>query len=99
MLRADGEVTKRVADAAQLSRGASRPFRGVLHDANGGVVHNDDWRESDEMGILATGLPPPDNREAAIVQTLAPGNYTAILSGKGNTTGVGLIEIYNLEPN
>jgi putative Ig domain-containing protein/matrixin len=70
-----------------------------LHDANGGVVHNDDWRESDEMGILATGLPPSDDREAAIVQTLAPGNYTSILSGKGNTTGVGLIEIYNLEPN
>lgn len=70
-----------------------------LHDANGGVVHNDDWRESDELGIRATGLPPPDDREAAIVQTLAPGHYTAILSGKGDATGVGLIEIYNLDPN
>jgi len=70
-----------------------------LHDANGGVIYNDNWRDSDEQAVQATGLPPPDDREAAIVRTLAPGNYTAILSGKDNATGVGLIEIYNLEPN
>ncbi|MEY2506037.1 MAG: hypothetical protein QOH01_366 [Verrucomicrobiota bacterium] len=68
-----------------------------LHDANGGVIRNDDWRDSDGPAIIATGLAPANNKEAAIVQTLIPGNYTAILSGSANGTGVGLIEVYNLE--
>lgn len=70
-----------------------------LHDANGGVIRNDNWRDTDEQAIIATGLAPSNNQEAAIVQALVPGNYTAILSGSANATGVGLIEVYNLEHN
>src|SRR5205085_4091767 len=46
--------------------------------------------------ILATGLAPTNNLESAIVATLAPGNYTAIVKGKNNTTGVALVEVYDL---
>ena len=45
---------------------------------------------------IATGLPPTNDAEAAILITLAPGAYTAIESGKNGGTGVGLIEVYNL---
>ena len=71
----------------------------ALHSSNGTLIQvNDSWR-SNEQAILATGLPPADDREAAILQTLPPGNYTVILSGNNDLTGVGLIEIYNLDAN
>jgi hypothetical protein len=69
----------------------------ALHDSNGNVTWNDDWRATQEAEILATGLAPGDNREAAILATLAPGNYTAILRGKDASTGVALIEAYYIE--
>jgi hypothetical protein len=46
--------------------------------------------------IEATGLAPSDDHESAILQTLAPGPYTAIVSGKDETTGVALVEAYHL---
>jgi hypothetical protein len=46
--------------------------------------------------LLASGYAPSDARESAIYRTLAPGAYTAILRGVTNTTGVGLVEVYNL---
>jgi hypothetical protein len=71
----------------------------ALHSSNGTLIQlNDNWR-TNEQAIRATGLPPADDREAAILHTLAPGNYTAILSGNNGLTGVGLIEIYNLDAN
>jgi hypothetical protein len=68
-----------------------------LHDSNGSTISNDDWRESQESEIIATGLQPNKNREPAILATLAPGNYTAVVRGKNNTTGVGLVEAYNFD--
>ncbi len=68
-----------------------------LHDATGAVIAFDDnWRDSQEAEIEATGLAPTDDRESAIVSTLAPGNYTAIVRGKNNTIGVALVEVYGL---
>ncbi len=68
-----------------------------LRNANGSLVaQNDDWRSDQEQAIIATTVPPTDNREAAIVATLPAGNYTAVLRGKNNTTGVALVEAYNL---
>src|SRR5207248_9047803 len=46
--------------------------------------------------IIATGIPPTDDREAAIVATLAPGSYTAIVRGRRASTGVALAEVYDL---
>jgi hypothetical protein len=49
-----------------------------------------------EAAIIATGIPPTDNLESAIDATLSPGAYTAIVRGKNNTSGVALIEVYDL---
>jgi hypothetical protein len=69
-----------------------------LYDANGVLLaSNDNWRDTQEAEILATMIPPPDDAEAAIVQTLAPAAYTAIVRGKNGTSGVALVEVYALE--
>ena len=69
-----------------------------LHDGSGALIAmNDNWRDIQEAEIIATEIPPTDDRESAILQTLAPGNYTAIVRGKDNTTGVALVEAYNLQ--
>jgi hypothetical protein len=68
-----------------------------LRDGNGGAVgFNDDWRQDHEAEIQASGLAPADDREAAIIGSVAPGNYTAILRGKTGSTGIGLVEAYKL---
>lgn len=68
-----------------------------VHDSNGAVIRNDDWRNTQEVDIAATTIPPSDNHESAVLATLAPGNYTGIVRGKNNTTGVALVEIYMLQ--
>jgi hypothetical protein len=69
-----------------------------LHDGSGSLIlANDDWRTTQEQQIIDTTVPPKDDRESAIVATLNPGNYTAIVRGKGNTTGVALVEVYGLQ--
>ena len=60
------------------------------------LAMNDNWRTDQEAEIVATGIPPTDNLESAIVRTLTPGSYTAILRGKNNTTGIGVVEAYDL---
>lgn len=68
-----------------------------LHDSNGALIAaNDNWKSDQQAAIKATGIPPPDDAESAILATLVPGSYTAIESGKDNSTGVGLVEVYNL---
>ncbi|HSH38397.1 MAG TPA: hypothetical protein VK993_06400 [Chthoniobacterales bacterium] len=68
-----------------------------LFDQSGAAIRsNDDWREN-QHDIEATGIPPSDRREAAIVGTFAPGAYTAVVRGKQDGTGVGLVEAYDLE--
>ena|SRR5947207_3672224 len=61
------------------------------------VATNDNWK-FDREKVLDTGIPPGDEHECAIVTTLKPGNYTAILRGLGSTTGVALFELYDLDP-
>lgn len=69
-----------------------------LRDGNGNAITtNDNWKTNQQADIQATPYPPPIDSEAAILITLAPGNYTAILSGVGNTTGNALVEIYALD--
>ena len=69
-----------------------------LHGPDGLVMTNDNWRDDpvQEAAIIATGIPPSNNLESAIDVALAPGSYTAIVSGKNQTSGVGLIEVYDL---
>jgi len=67
-----------------------------LHGPAGFVtVINDNWRDEQATTIAPTGLAPTNDLEAAIDATLAPGAYTAIVRGKGNSSGVALVEIYD----
>jgi uncharacterized protein (DUF1800 family) len=69
-----------------------------LHDGNGALMaQNDSWRSTQESEIAASTVAPTDDREAAIVATLAPGNYTAVVRGTNNTTGIALVEMYDLD--
>jgi hypothetical protein len=63
------------------------------------TITNDNWRDTQQAEIQATGIPPTNDLESAIVATLAPGSYTAIVRGKNNTSGVGLVEVYDLNPS
>jgi len=84
--------------------GPSLPLPGVLgnptlelHDGNGALIaSNDNWRTDQEAEIIATGIPPSNDLESAIVRNLAPGNYTAIVRGVNNTTGIAVVEAYGL---
>lgn len=68
-----------------------------LYDGNGSpIVYNSDWRSDQEGEILVTGIPPSNDLESAIVQDLAPGNYTAIVRGVKDTTGVAVVEAYGV---
>jgi hypothetical protein len=87
--------------------GPSLPVPGKLPDPtlelrNGdGVLLqvNDNWRAGGQAEeIIETTIPPTSDLESAIVRRLPPGNYTAIVSGVGDATGIGMVEIYDLGP-
>jgi type VI secretion system secreted protein VgrG len=71
-----------------------------LHDSNGTLLISDDnWKDDANQAdeIRAMGMPPQNDFEAAVVMTLPPGAYTAIISGKGGGTGVAVGEVYHLQ--
>jgi hypothetical protein len=72
-----------------------------LHDSTGAIVaQNDNWQQSAQMNdIIASTIPPTDFSESAIVATLEPGSYTAVVHGANDTTGVALVEAYELDAN
>ncbi len=70
-----------------------------LRDAEGNqIATNDNWKDSQQQVIANSGFAPANDSEAALASTLAPGNYTAIVSGKSNTTGTTLVEVYEVDP-
>jgi uncharacterized protein GlcG (DUF336 family) len=70
-----------------------------LHDKTGALfAANDDWKDSQRTEIEASGLPPANELESAIVRTLSPGAYTAIVAGKDGDSGAALVEVYDLSP-
>ena len=73
----------------------------VLTGGNGAVVplSNNDWKDTQEQAIMATGIPPSDDLESAILATLPPGSYTAVIKGEEDGTGAGLVELYDLTEN
>ncbi len=71
-----------------------------LRDASGNLLaSNDNWVNSSQSAtISASGYAPPNSNESAIAATLSPGNYTAIVRGFSNTTGIALVDAYDLDP-
>jgi hypothetical protein len=69
-----------------------------LHDGNGALLEaNDNWMDSpNKQAIIDSTIPPPNNAESAIVRTLTPANYTAIVRGANNSTGIAVVEVYAL---
>ncbi|HZE13620.1 MAG TPA: hypothetical protein VE086_07680, partial [Chthoniobacterales bacterium] len=69
-----------------------------LHDGNGvAIAFNDNWRDTQQADIEATGVPPTNDREAAIVADLPPGSYTAVIADRnGGGGGIGLVEVFSL---
>lgn len=72
-----------------------------IHDATGNVVaSNDDWQDSAQAAqIQQSGLAPTNSLESAILVTLSPGNYTAVVSGARGASGNGLVEAYEMDSN
>lgn len=67
-----------------------------LHGSNGSlIVKNDNWKDDQRSQIEGTIFQPNDDRESVILATLAPDAYTAILTGKNNVTGVGVVEVFD----
>lgn len=98
-----GSSTRIVARAlgpSLAAAGVSRPLPDPildLHDAQGGLIaSNDDWRNGQPEALNTLGLAPSNDSEAAIVARVTAGPYTAVVRGKGSSTGVALVELYNL---
>jgi hypothetical protein len=69
-----------------------------LHDASGNLLFsNNDWQQTQAQALRDANLAPSDDLEAAILATLVPGAYTTIVRGNGNATGIGLVEVYDLQ--
>lgn len=99
-----GNAAKRVIVRALGPSLSSAGVTGALADPTvelngpgGPIFSNDNWRDSQQADIQASGVPPTNDLESAVVATLQPGNYTAVVRGKNDTTGVGLVEVYDLD--
>jgi hypothetical protein len=101
----NGDSPKRVMVRALGPSLAPFGVTGALNDpmldlrdgAGNQIATNDNWKDSQEQAIADTGLAPANDSESATVATLLPGNYTAIVNGNGGTTGIGLVEVYELD--
>ena len=70
-----------------------------LRDSNGALLaSNNDWQDdpAQAAALIAAGLAPTNPLESGIAATLPPGPYTALLAGRNDTTGIGLVEVYDL---
>lgn len=85
--------------AAAVSGALADPILELHNSAGTLIASNDNWSTSAQRAeIVASTVSPANDLESAIVTTLAPGSYTAIVRGVNNTTGVGLVEVFDLEP-
>lgn len=81
---------------SQVPTALRDPLLQLYDDSGLPLFENDDWRDAQQDEIEETKLQPSDDRESAIVMSLLPGQYTAVMSGADGGTGVGLTEIYDL---
>jgi hypothetical protein len=70
-----------------------------LHDGNGALIQaNNNWRDTQGAALQSVGLAPSNNLESALLISVPPGNYTAVLKGADGGTGNGLVEVYKVAP-
>lgn len=68
-----------------------------LHDSTGALITaNDNWKDTQQAQIVASGIAPANDAESAIISILAPGAYTAVVRGQNGTSGIGVVEVYDL---
>lgn len=69
-----------------------------LYNGDGNLIAtNDNWRDTQKQEIIDSTIPPADDNESAIVATLDPGNYSAVVRGKNEATGIAVVELYDLD--
>jgi hypothetical protein len=92
-------IARAIGPSLAIEGKLANPFL-ELHNANGGLIaSNDNWRTGgQEQEIIDTTVPPSEDAESALVQTLTPGNYTAIVSGVNQGQGIALVEVFGLGP-
>jgi hypothetical protein len=95
------QVIIRAIGPSLTSAGVANPISDPsleLHDGNGTTLQsNNDWQQGpDATTISSKGFAPSDSRESALLATLNPGNYTAVVQSMNGATGVGLVEVYDL---
>jgi hypothetical protein len=81
----------------QIQGALADPTLTVFNDQGTQIGQNDNWKDTQQSDIEATTLQPTNDLESAIVATLAKGSYTAIVRGVNSGTGVGLIEVFNVQ--
>jgi len=96
-------VIVRAIGPSLVNHGITNPLQNPtleLHNHTGAVIaFNDNWMSApNKQEIINSGLAPTNNLESAILMSLSPGNYTAIVRGVNNGTGIALVEAYDLDP-
>lgn len=89
-------IVRAIGPSLPLPGSLANPTLELRDGAGTLLAANDNWRSDQEEEIIATGIPPSNDLESAIVRNLAPGNYTAIVRSVDDSTGVGLVEVYGL---
>jgi hypothetical protein len=92
-------ITRAIGPSLPIPGRLADPSLGLYDQQGTAIATCDNWQDDPVQAgeIQATGIPPTDPLESAIVKTLAPGNYTAIVAGANSTTGIGLVEVYDLD--
>jgi phospholipase/lecithinase/hemolysin len=80
-----------------VSGALADPTMTIINSSNVVVASNDNWRDTQQSEIAASGYAPPNDLESAIIATLSPGSYTAVVTGKNGGTGIGLVDLYQLD--
>jgi hypothetical protein len=92
-------IVRALGPSLPLAGGLADPVLELRNSSGGLIAFNDDWRSDQQAEIIATGIPPSNDLESAIVMTLPANNssYTAIVRGFNNGTGIGVVEAYDLD--
>ena len=85
------------ANGTPLAGRLADPVLQLYNGAGNLIATNDNWRDTQKQEIIDSTIPPTDDKESAIVALLEPGNYSAVVRGKNETTGIAVVELYDLD--